>query len=205
MSILRSVSALLLLPLLAFAFVPIPSRQPTSSHQPWTSTTSLKDCEYPWEGKNFNDENLIKFSEEETLLQIHLKPMHDTPLKQVAIPRVRKYVQEFLFQQVLPVQKLQTLATEDGGAEVIFWKDQSQADGGMRFFIVPGEEGVEIVVKRESEGQTLTKNTTEKLVVQAFLKAFTGKDHDRKFAKDDPPTHDVVTMESVFHKWMFSA
>jgi hypothetical protein len=207
-SLYYSLGLVLMMPLLASSFVPchLPSQPP-----PQQPTTVLYDSENPWEGSyvypwegSVNDENLVKFQDEETLLQIHCKPMHNTNLRKVAIPRVREYVQEFLFHNALPVQSLRTIPTEDGGLELIFWKgDQAEADGGMRFFIVPGGEGVQIVVKRESEGQTTPKTSTEKLVVQAFLKAFTGKDRDMLYAEQDPPTYDVVTMESVFHKWMF--
>lgn len=204
----------LMMSMMVSSFVPMPHQQ-----RP-TPFTVLNDSEYPWEGSNSNNQNdqsnsnneLTKFQTEETLLQIHCKPMHDTSLVKVAVPRVRKYVQEFLFHNALPVQSLKAVPTPDGGLELIFWKkgDPTQADGGMRFFIVAHaeeeeNEGVEIVVKRESEGQAVCKSTTEKLVVQAFLQAFTGKDREKKYAQHDPPTHDVVTMESVYHKWMFSA
>lgn len=199
MSPRSSLRLLLVLPMLASSFVPL------ASTQRYPSSTLLKDSEMPWEGPA-EDETLTKFKDEETLLMIHCKPMHDTPLQETVVPRIQEYVRQFRFKRVLPVQPLKASPTDDGGVEVLFRKsalDQTETEGGLRFFVVPQEEGLQVVVKRQSEGQTVEKGAAEKLVVKAFLQAFGGKDREKEYATLDPPTFDVCTMESVFHKWMF--
>jgi len=63
---------------------------------------------------------------------------------------------------------------------------------------------IEIVVKRNSQGQTITKIFAEKQVITQFVECFTGKDRDasERFTNQNPPTDSVVKIESVFHKWM---
>ena len=195
---------------------------------PASSLLRLQEAAYPWEGP-LRDERMQKFKTEETLLKLHCKVMHDADLTTQVLPAVQKYVQSFAFAAVLPVQPLQYLPTDDGGVEVTFLrkktKEKGSVDGGLRFFIledkppatavmgsddepdetdaaVPPKAGLEIVVKRNSEGQTCGKMFAEKLVILAFCDSFLGKDRDGKYSSHDPPTHEWVTVESVFHQWM---
>lgn len=163
---------------------------------------------YPWEGPLRNEE-MQKIGQEETLLKVHCQPLSaELDLSKDVLPKVQKYIQSFPFAAVLPVQPLQYLPTDDG-VEVKFMrkktKEKGSLDGGMRFFVVLDKESndLEIVVKRNSEGQTCGKMFAEKLVVQAFVQSFMGKDPEGKeLTARDPPTKETVKVESVFHKWM---
>lgn len=191
-------------------------------------SSALQQAKYPWEDE-FSDLKLQSFQDEETLLQMHCKCMSGQSLHGTVLPKVQKYVQSFPFAAVLPVQPLQYLPTKDGGVEVLFLRkkteEKSSIDGGLRFFVLPDNDdnqdqdhdqeendddnynnnrnnkGLEILVKRYSQGQTVGKMFAEKLVVQAFVKAITGNDTEGKIQKE-PPTVDAITVESVFHKWM---
>lgn len=66
-----------------------------------------------------DEEENNDFSQEETLLQVHLSLLPDIPLE-IAIEKVSKYAQSFPFAAVLPVQPLHYLPTEDGGVDVRF-------------------------------------------------------------------------------------
>ena len=58
--------------------------------------------------------------------------------------------------------------------------------------------GIDVVAKRNSQGQTISKMFSEKLVVQAFVKGISGQAPD----KTSPAPIDVVALRSVFHKWL---
>jgi hypothetical protein len=169
----------------------------------------LSEAVYPWEGP-LRDTKMQQFAKEETLLQIHCS----TTNREVdsVLPEIQKYIQSFPFAAVLPVQPLQYLPTEDGGVEVLFLrkktKEKGAIDGGMRFFVIriPDKE-LEIVVKRNSEGQTIGKMFSEKLVVQAFVNSFMGKDVQegkQPLSNREAPTKDLVQVQSVFHKWLLA-
>ena len=170
------------------------------------ASVRLSEVLYPWEGP-LRDPKIEKFAQEETLLKIHCR---SSQTADSVLPEVQKYIQSFPFAAVLPVQPLQYLPTNDGGVEVLFLRKKTQEkgsiDGGLRFFVVkiPDNE-IEIVVKRNSEGQTCGKIFAEKLVVQAFVNSFLRKDvKDGKnpITNRDAPTKELVQVESVFHKWM---
>lgn len=122
--------------------------------------------------------------------------------KGFALERMSRYCQSFPFAAILPVQPLQYLPTPDGGVDVRFLRkktrEKGSIDGGMRFFVSEDRDGIDVVAKRNSQGQTVSKMFSEKLVVQSFLKRVTGEDVD----KTSPFPTDVVTLASVFHKWM---
>ena len=151
---------------------------------------------------NSDDEETPNYDNEEILLQVHLTPLDDVSIED-AKKQVSKYVQSFPFAAVLPVQPLQYLPEEDGGVNVRFLrkktKEKGSLDGGMRFFLTEEREGIDLTVKRNSVGQTVPKMFAEKLVVQSFVHAIKGEQHDKT---SYPPPTEVVSVESVFHKWL---
>lgn len=180
---------------------------------------ALYEAMYPWEGP-LRDEKMQQFKQEETLLKLRLKVQPNAgDLTTKVLPALQKYVQSFAFAAVLPVQPLQYIPTDDGGVEVKFMrkktKEKGSIDGGLRFWVLEDKvrtadgsvdddatHGVEIVVKRNSEGQTCGKLFSEKLVVLAFVQSFTGQKADGEYSNKEPPTTDLVSVESMFHKWM---
>lgn len=155
---------------------------------------ALHESSFPWESP-FSEQD------EETLLRINLVVLS---YSEDALVRVQKYTQAFPFAAVLPVQPLQYLPTSEGGVEVLFLrkktKEKGSVDGGMKFFVKPGVDNahIEIVVKRNSEGQTISKLFTEKLVVSAYCSGIKGE-QDERFGKSPS---DMVSIESIFHRWM---
>jgi hypothetical protein len=141
------------------------------------------------------------YDNEETLLKLHFS-INDLIDKGTAFQRLSKYCQSFPFAAVLPVQPLQYLPTDDGGVEVRFLrkktKEKGSIDGGIRFFVSEDVDGIDLVAKRNSQGQTISKMFSEKLVVLSFIKRVTGEELE----KTSPPPTDVVTVSSIFHIWM---
>jgi hypothetical protein len=89
--------------------------------------------------------------------------------------------------------------------------DESNAETDLQ------SNGIEIIAKRNSKGQTIPKMFAEKLVVQAFVRGITnGADSDTEGSsangstspvvapktRFESPTKDMVALKSVFHKWM---
>jgi hypothetical protein len=141
------------------------------------------------------------------------------------------YVRSFPFAAVLPVQPLTYLPTP-GGVDVTFLRKKTATkptnDGGIRFVLEPvrslendamnGDETPAtswiLTARRNSEGQSVQKLFSEKLIVQELLDGLTGASH--KFAPAAKPTsaandeattgplqpRDVVQVTSVYHKWM---
>ena len=141
---------------------------------------------------------------EETLLQLRLS-VREAVDGDAALAEVQRYAQSFPFAVILPVQPMQYLPTHDGGVDVLFLRKRTQqkgtVDGGMRFYIrVPAENDITVLVKRNSNGQVVSKMFSEKLIIQAFVKGLSGEEQERI---GTGPT-DYVTVESVFHKWLDS-
>lgn len=136
--------------------------------------------------------------DEETLLNVHVTIKDGE--KELARTELEKYLQSFPFAAVLPVQPLQYLPTENG-VEVKFLrkktKEKGSLDGGMVFMIKEDRDGYDIVCKRNSEGQTVPKMFSEKLVIMSLLKHITEED---TALAGVPPGN--VSVESVFHKWI---
>lgn len=148
-----------------------------------------------------DEEENTNYDKEETLMSLYFS-INENVNKDEALTRVTRYCQSFPFAAVLPVQPLQYLPTDDGGVDVRFLrkktKEKGSLDGGIRFFVSPDRDGVAVVAKRNSVGQTVPKMFSEKLVVQSFIKRVTGDELE----KTSPPPTDVVTLVSAFHKWM---
>jgi hypothetical protein len=154
------------------------------------------DNKFPWETP-------LDMEEEETLLKINLSLADDTVDPEVALAQVQKYTQSFPFAAVLPVQPLQYLPTVEGGVDILFLRkktpEKSSIDGGMRFFVSPSSSGgVEVQVKRNSKGQTISKMFTEKMVVQAYCDGIAGKTEKRT----GKAPLELVSVSSIFHKWL---
>jgi hypothetical protein len=141
------------------------------------------------------------------------------------------YVRSFPFAAVLPVQPLTYLPTP-GGVDVTFLRKKTATkptnDGGIRFVLEPVqpsslEQGADaegtpstswiLTARRNSEGQSVQKLFSEKLIVQELLDGLTGA--SQRFAAAPATTsaeqdgttrtlqpRDVVQVTSVYHKWM---
>jgi hypothetical protein len=148
-----------------------------------------------------DDKEETDYETEEILLRMHLSVLPDVEYE-TALAKVQKYTRSFPFAVVLPVQPLQYLPMEDGGVDVRFLRKKTQEkgsiDGGIRFFIDKERDGIEIVVKRNSQGQSVSKMFSEKQVVQSFVKGISGEEPEKTGAA---PTY-FVAVESFFHKWM---
>ena len=119
------------------------------------------------------------------------------------LAKLQGYTQSFPFSAILPVQPLQYLPTHEGGVDVLFLRKKTQekgsVDGGMRFFVgFAPDGGIEVQVKRNSMGQSVSKMFTEKVVVQAYCEGIAGRDEIRT---GKAPT-ECVSVLSVFHKWL---
>ena len=118
------------------------------------------------------------------------------------------FCQAFPFSAVLPVQPLQYLPTEDDGVEVKFLRKKTELksaiNGGIRFFVEESANddddimGLDLTVKRNSIGQSISKIMAEKLIVNAFVAGITGEEPEKYGAL---PV-DTVRVTSLFHKWM---
>jgi hypothetical protein len=160
---------------------------------------------YPWEEATPSQDG-----DEETLLRLRLSLKANVSMDE-ALRKVQAYTQSFPFAAVLPVQPMQYLPTHDGGVDVLFLRkktnEKGSVDGGIRFFVSSHDEscscdtgaGLEVLVKRNSQGQVVSKMFSEKLIVQTFVKGISGQDDESRFGT--APT-DAVAIASVFHKWL---
>jgi len=180
-----------LLPLQAFSFNGPPSRKSFSSSFSQQARSFLPASK---------EEN-IDYSNEETLLCVHLSLKSNVSLEQ-ALESVASYSQSFPFAAVLPVQPLMYLPADDG-VDIKFLRKKtdikSGTDGGIRFFVQPlDDDGLEVTAKRNSQGQSIQKIMAEKLVVLAYVSGITGEETN----KYGQAPVDMVQVESIFHKWM---
>lgn len=110
---------------------------------------------------------------------------------------------------------------------------KSNVDGGIRFFVqyvtdddvehdedddeYDNEENksssinttdndnmvIEIIAKRNSKGQTVSKVFAEKLVITSFVASLTGMESTTGSQRiGEPLTDSVVNVQSIYHKWM---
>lgn len=173
----------------------------------------------PSDEENPEDKNLVKhWDHEESLLVMNLSPLPNVA-REDSLSRISQYIQSFPFAAVLPVQPLQALPTDDGGLELKFLRKKTQiksgVDGGVRFFVHFRDEqpdSIEVIVKRNSEGQYVPKMFAEKLICTTFVKGMAlgsddGKEEEPSSVKVpntriESPTKDMAKIESVFHKWI---
>ena len=179
------------------------NRCKTQRNQSFFLRQSVRQCASSEKSDAGDDSDGTDYDTEETLLQIHLSPLPGVAFED-ALSKISKYTRSFPFAVVLPVQPLQYMPTSDGGVDIRFLrkktKEKGSLDGGLRFFIRKERNGIEVIVKRNSEGQSISKMFSEKLIVQSFVKGISGDDVD---TTGKAPS-DVVVVESFFHKWMQS-
>jgi hypothetical protein len=158
---------------------------------------------------------------EETLLAMHLSPLPGRTVEE-CWDRASRYTQAFPFAAVLPVQPLRYLPTPEGGVDVTFLRKQTETkggvDGGIRFSVSYSDRGgVTVTAKRNSAGQAIGKIFAEKIAVLTYVRAVTeaaaaadatGSSGSSTGAikvpqtRVSPPTADVASVDSLFHKWM---
>jgi hypothetical protein len=146
--------------------------------------------------------------EEETLMRIRLSTKEGGNNKDVSpLEAVQQYARSFPFAPTLPVQPLQAMPTPDGGMDLHFLRkkttEKSSVDGGIRFYILPEANDIllpkmyiDVVAKRNSEGQSLNKIFSEKLIIQAFVRGLVERIDDKN------QLGNTLSVESVFHKWL---
>lgn len=175
------------------------------------------------EEKAENKNVLEQWDHEESLLVMSLSPLPGVSCED-SYSRISRYIQGFPVAAVLPVQPLQALPTGDGGLEIKFLRKttriNSGVDGGVRFFVrVANQDAkrdrIEVVMKRNSEGQSTPNLIAEKLIAQSFAKGISmggdcdDDDGNRESSlirvpktRIESPTKDMAKIQSVFHKWM---
>eukprot|EP00536_Pseudo-nitzschia_multiseries_P000760 jgi/Psemu1/321773/estExt_fgenesh1_pg.C_90045 len=158
--------------------------------------------------------NTDEGNDEEILLRMNLG-INTGADPDSCLEAVRKYTKSFPFAAVLPVQPLTYIPSDDGrGVKVTFLrkktKEKGSVDGGIDFFVdfttkkddanmdPLGGKRIRLLATRNSEGQTISKIFSEKLIVLAFVKGIAGEDANK--ANDDLSS--MISVESVFHKWM---
>lgn len=165
--------------------------------------------------------------QEETLLCVQMQWISVADLDPTQTEALlMDYVRSFPFAAVLPVQPLTYLPTS-GGVDVTFLRKKTATkptnDGGIRFVLEPVPQPSSepagtpstswiLTARRNSEGQSVQKLFSAKLIVQEFLGGLTGA--SQRFAaatttsarNDNTPRplqpRDVVLVTSVYHKWM---
>ena len=113
---------------------------------------------------------------EEVLMKVTLFPNDPTQYSErETLGKVLHYVASFPFSAVLPVQPLTYTPRDDGrGVDVTFLRKKTQekgsVDGGMTFLLSSnGEGGIDILARRNSEGQVISKVFSEGMVIKAFV------------------------------------
>lgn len=153
---------------------------------------------------------------EETLMQISLSINEGYNTDNV-IAVVQQYLSSFPFSAVLPVQPLTYTPRNDGmGVNVSFLRkkteEKSSKDGGIQFtFDVCMEEGddqtsscrVNIVAKRVSEGQAISKVFSEGMIIKSFVNGLnSGEKNGGRVGIGYDKLSSMCSVESIFHKWM---
>ena len=162
------------------------------------------------------DDNEMSADEaEEVLLRMNLSIKAGID-PDAAIEALRGFAKGFPFAAVLPVQPLTYLPSATG-VKVTFLRKKTEEkgsqDGGMDFSIEftdvasPDDDDeigigtlagrrIRLRATRISEGQTVSKMFSEKMVVTEFVKRI-------NLATESPSAlGNVVSMDSYFHKWM---
>jgi hypothetical protein len=154
---------------------------------------------------------------EETLMQISLSINEGYNTDDV-ISVVQQYLSSFPFSAVLPVQPLTYTPKNDGmGVDVYFLRKKTEEkgskDGGIQFTfdicMEEEEEGqtssdrVNIVAKRVSEGQVISKVFSEGMIIKSFVSGLNnGESNEGRVGIGYDKLSTMCSVESMFHKWM---
>jgi hypothetical protein len=170
----------------------------------------------------FSSEESVHDKLDETLLRINFSVVQGAGIFESyanrALESVRSYTKSFPFAAVLPVQPLTYLPTElpDGSPalKVTFLRkktaEKGSQDGGIMFTsrLVSEEDcdpdglenyaiRIELEAKRIREGQTVSKQFSEKQLCLAFIKGLSDDKGQEILAEGGG-----VVVDSVFHIWM---
>ena len=175
----------------------VPSRENLKS---WILKASKENTSS--EGSEENQEMeevllMMKLSSDQSLLGCETS--FDDRLEQT-----RKFLRSFPFAAVLPVQPLQYLPS-DKGVEVTFLrkktKEKGSMDGGIQIdamglvkdkdIDMDNETDILILARRNSEGQTVGKVFSEKIVVLELVERMNEVQEDLG-----------VKVQSIYHKWL---
>jgi len=149
----------------------------------------------------------------ETLMHISIRSKNKIQQQDSLILWAQTFLRTFPFAAILPVQPLTYKLRDDDehkGLCLVFLRKKTEekgvVDGGIDFFIQDSsflnkynddeliEENdslnhkIDIIAKRNPEGQTVNKIFSEMLIIKAFVKSLV----------DDP----AISVDSIFHKWM---
>lgn len=126
--------------------------------------------------------------------------------------RLKIYLRSFPFSAVLPVQPLQYLPSDDG-VDVTFLRKKTQEkgsmDGGITISVKKCEHDdddarnrILVTARRNSEGQTISKIFSEKLVILALVDSFIGGNNVPEGIAIERQRKLGITVNSIFHKWL---
>ena len=167
-------------------------------------------------GSASGDDEMATDEPEEVLLRMNLS-INAGIDPDAAIKATRDFAKGFPFAAVLPVQPL-TYLPSNTGVKVTFLRKKTEEkgsqDGGMDFSIeftdvaapddddeigvgTLGGRRIRILATRISEGQTVSKMFSEKMVITEFVKGISSATDS-----SSAPLGNVVSVESYFHKWM---
>ena len=164
--------------------------------------SSLNESNNSLENINDGDSNFSLLSDDVIMIigLSSIKSIDD------AMESMRSYIRKYPFSVVLPVQPLNYLPSETG-VDVTFLRKKTQGkgskDGGMAFDVIPSEINDEssndstercrfqLIGKRVTEGQSISKVFSEKTVVNSIVKSLDGDQDDVG-----------VRVESIFHRWL---
>ncbi|KAL7482101.1 hypothetical protein ACHAW6_007783 [Cyclotella cf. meneghiniana] len=182
------------------------------SGSPLHSSASAKEDNGGFEV--FNDET------DETLLRINFSFSETSPDGDAkALDAVRLYTKSFPFAAVLPVQPLTYLPVRIPGGDMALkvtflrkkTEEKDSKDGGIIFLcevasneeadglVLDGDDrrSINLVAKRISKGQTVSKVFSEKQIIMAFVKGLT-EARGREILADGGQ----IQINSLFHPWM---
>ncbi|OEU22556.1 hypothetical protein FRACYDRAFT_179671 [Fragilariopsis cylindrus CCMP1102] len=112
------------------------------------------------------------------------------------------------FVRIINLQEQQQQRDNDYDTTTITTTTTNEKDNGNR----KNNKIIEVTAKRNSEGQTISKMFTEKLLIQGFVSGMTEYDGENKNnsgpaekvikTRIESPTKSIANIESIFHKWM---
>lgn len=166
-------------------------------------------------GSASGDDEMTTDEPEEVLLRMNLS-INAGIDPDAAIKATRDYAKGFPFAAVLPVQPL-TYLPSPTGVKVTFLRKKTEEkgsqDGGMDFSIeftdvaapddddeiglgTLGGRRIRLLATRISEGQTVSKMFSEKMVITEFVKGISSA------TDGSSALGNAVSVESYFHMWM---